>query len=46
MRKLLFFLVALFVSLGAQAQASDADAVAQRGAEKGYYPFPAEVTKM
>lgn len=46
MKKLLFFLAALFVSLGIQAQASDADAVAQRGAEKGYYPFPAEVTKM
>lgn len=46
MKKLLFFLAALFVSLGIQAQANDADAVAQRGAEKGYYPFPAEVTKM
>lgn len=46
MKKLLFFLAALFVSLGIQAQTNDADAVAQRGAEKGYYPFPAEVTGM
>ena len=44
MKKLLFFLAALFVSLGVQAQ--EGTTVAERGAAKGYYPFAAEVTGM
>ena len=44
-KKLLLILAGLLMPLGVCAQTSDADAVAQRGAEKGYYPFAAEVTK-
>ena len=44
-KKLLLILAGLLMTLGVCAQTSDADAVAQRGAEKGYYPFAAEVTK-
>ena len=36
-KKLLLILAGLLMTLGVCAQTSDADAVAQRGAEKGYY---------
>ena len=44
MKKFTLFFAALLIALGVQAQESST--VEQRGADKGYYPFAAEVTGM